>query len=79
MITPFYRSFYRSSTDWNRLSEIQGIRCCPYYLDTRFFLFLSTSVCVAVPMCLFLNCALGASWFVGVMGVGAWPPGIHKW
>ncbi|KIK33108.1 hypothetical protein CY34DRAFT_813842, partial [Suillus luteus UH-Slu-Lm8-n1] len=50
MITTFYRSFYRSSTDSNRLSEIQGIRCCFYYLDTRFFLFLSTSVCIAVPM-----------------------------
>ncbi|KAG1753098.1 hypothetical protein EDD22DRAFT_914109, partial [Suillus occidentalis] len=32
------------------LSEIQAIRCCPYYLNIRFFLFLCTSVCIAVPM-----------------------------
>ncbi|KIK32981.1 hypothetical protein CY34DRAFT_813937 [Suillus luteus UH-Slu-Lm8-n1] len=51
MITTFYRSYYyHSSTDSNRLSEIQGIRNCSYYLDTWFFLFLSTSVCIAVPM-----------------------------
>jgi hypothetical protein len=124
----FYRSCYRSSTDSNRLPEIHGIWCCPYYLKSQFFLFLSTLVCIAVlmvsfktllsyshisnyqwkpPGCYVLSSrirraysgallffhayrgyvpwyltydwALGTLWFAGVMGVGAWAPGTHKW